>query len=245
VMITTRFGMSIYNRVVIITGATGGLGKVAAKQFAEQGARLALVSTSAEKLGQLSKDLNLPEDRILTFAADLSLPASAREISKAVLAKFGRIEIWLHLVGGWSGGKEVIDVDGQQVSSMLQQHLWTTFHLAQAFLPAMVSNHWGRILVISSPSASRPGAKSGPYAIGKAAQEALMLTIAQEVKDSGITANMLLVKTIDVNHERDHTPDVKNVSWTTPEEIAATLLHLSSDEAQMINGARIPLYGNS
>jgi len=107
----------------------------------------------------------------------------------------------------------------------------------------MTANHWGRILVISSPTASHPDANTAPYAIGKAAQEALILTIAQEVKEKGITANILLVKTIDVEHARDLKPDAKNASWTTPEEITAALLYLSSEEARTINGARIPLYG--
>jgi NAD(P)-dependent dehydrogenase (short-subunit alcohol dehydrogenase family) len=126
---------------------------------------------------------------------------------------------------------------------MLQQHLWTTYHLAQAIIPAMAANQWGRILVISSPTASHPAATTAPYAIGKAAQEALILTIAQEVRDKGITANILLVRTIDVGHARDQKPDDKNSSWNTPEEITAALLYLSSEEARTINGARIPLYG--
>lgn len=235
--------MSIKNRVVIITGATGGLGRIVSRRFAEQGASLVLVGTNAEKLKNLANELNLPEEQILIQVVDLSAAASAKEISAATLAKYGHIDILLHLVGGWSGGKSVVEVDHQQVESMLQQHLWTTFHLAQAIIPAMTVNHWGRILVISSPTASHPTANSTPYAIGKAAQEALMVTIAQEAKGSGITANILLVKTIDVEHARDQNPDIKNTSWTTPEEITATLLYLSMEEAGMINGARIPLYG--
>jgi NAD(P)-dependent dehydrogenase (short-subunit alcohol dehydrogenase family) len=83
-----------------------------------------------------------------------------------------------------------------------------------------------------------------PYAIGKAAQETLLRTIAEEVKGSGITANILLVKKIDVEHVRDQNPDDTNSSWTTPEDISSTLLFLSSDEARTINGARIPLYAS-
>jgi NAD(P)-dependent dehydrogenase (short-subunit alcohol dehydrogenase family) len=70
-----------------------------------------------------------------------------------------------------------------------------------------------------------------------------MLTLAQELKGSGVTANLVLVKTIDTAGERKEKPDAENASWTTPEEITATLLHLCSDEAERINGARIPLYG--
>ena len=186
--------MNVENRVVIITGATGGLGRIATNQFAEQGACLVLVGTSPEKLQHLVKELSLPKERILMRAVDLSQPESAHTLAQDTLERFGQIDILLHLVGGWSGGEPVTETDDNQVESMLQQHLWTTYHLAQAIIPAMAGNHWGRILVISSPTASHPVANTAPYAIGNAAQEALILTIAQEVKERGITANILLVK---------------------------------------------------
>ena len=235
--------MNMQGRVVVITGATGGLGRVAAKDFARQGASLVLVGTNMDKLQRLSEELKLPEDRILLYTADLSQPGASDSLTRRVLDKFGRIDVLLLLIGGWSGGKKFIETDRQQVEAMLQQHLWTTYHLTQAIIPAMSLNHWGRIIAISSPLASRPEAGMTPYAIGKAAQETLLLTIAQEARESGITANMLLVKTIDSEHRRDRQPDSKNADWTTPEEITASLLHLCSNEARMINGARIPLYG--
>jgi NAD(P)-dependent dehydrogenase (short-subunit alcohol dehydrogenase family) len=236
--------MNLENRVVAITGATGGLGRVAARKFSEQGACMALISTGQEKLLELVNELALPEDRTLTYAADLSQPSAAQEVLASILSKFGKVDVLVHLVGGWSGGKSVVEVETDQVINMLQQHLWTTFHMVQVFLPAMLSRQWGRIMVVSSPFASNPVANLAPYAIGKAAQEALMLTIAQEVKGSGVTANMLLVKTIDNQHERQQQPNPKNTSWTTPEEICASLLHLTTEEGNRINGARIPLYGN-
>jgi len=239
-----EINMNHENRVVAITGATGGLGRIAARKFIEQGARLALISKSPEKLSELGKELAVPEDRFLTYAADLGQAATAKNVLDGILSKFGKVDVLIHLVGGWSGGKTVVDVEVDQVSYMLQQHLWTTFHMAQAFLPSMLSRRWGRIMVVSSPFASNPVANLAPYAIGKAAQEALIQTIAQEVKGSGVTANMLLVKTIDLQYERMNQPTHQNASWTTPEEICSSLLYLSTEEGNRINGARIPLYGN-
>lgn len=236
--------MSLKNRIVIITGATGKLGWVVAKKFAEQGARLVLVGTNAEKLAHLAHALDLSEARILLHVADVSDPGCVADLARATQEKFGQADILLHLVGGWCGGKSVSETAENEVKAMLHQHLWTTYYLAQAFVPLMTANHWGRILVISSPYAVQPAPNLAPYVIGKAAQEALMLTIAQEVKNSGVTANILLVKTIDTEHAREQQPNPKNASWTTPEEISATLLHLASDEAGTINGARIPLYGS-
>lgn len=236
--------MGLENRVAVITGATGGLGQVVAHQFAEQGARLALFSTNAEHLEQLAGQLHLPAERVLTHALDLRDPNAAPAAVQVVLDQFERADILLHLVGGWSGGKRVVEVTANEVSAMLQQHLWTTLYLMQAFVPHFVAHHWGRLIAISSPHASRPPASGAPYAIGKAAQEALFLTLAEEVKDTGVTANILLVRTIDVKHERDREHTAKNASWTTPEEIAAAICYLCSDEARVVNGARIPLYGS-
>lgn len=77
--------------------------------------------------------------------------------------------------------------------------------------------------MISSPDAGNPPAKSAPYAVGKAAQETLILTLAEELKDTGVTANVLRVRAIDTRRERDQARTPRNASRTTPEEIAATI----------------------
>jgi NAD(P)-dependent dehydrogenase (short-subunit alcohol dehydrogenase family) len=220
------------------------LGQIVAHRLAESGARLALVSTSAEKLEKLGRELKLPEDRWLALAADMTRPEAADYVKETVLGRFGRADLLLHFVGGWVGGKPVTQVAAEELAAMLQQHVWSTFYLAQAFIPHLVANGWGRIVVVSSPSAAQPPAHAAPYAMGKAAQEALMLTLAEELKNTGVTANVVRVRTIDVNHARDLEPAPANVSWTTPEEIAAAIYYLCSDEARMMNGARLPLYGS-
>lgn len=236
--------MGFAQRVVVITGATGGLGRVVAHSLAKTGARLVLVSSSAEKLEILGRELNLAEERTLSIAVDLSQPEAAQSVLDAVVAGFGRADVLLHFVGGWIGGTPVPKVSAEDVSTMLQQHLWTTFYLAQVFGPHLAANGWGRLIVVSSPSVSAPPANGAPYAIGKSAQEALMLTLAEEFKGTGVTANVLRVRSIDVKHERDNQLSPKTASWTTPEEIAAAILYLCSGEAGMVNGARIPLYGS-
>ncbi|HZD57386.1 MAG TPA: SDR family oxidoreductase [Anaerolineales bacterium] len=236
--------MGLNERVVVITGATGRLGRAVAHRLAETGARFALVSSSAEKLEVLQRELNLAEDRIISIAVDLSQPEAAQSVLDVVVARFGRADVLLHFVGGWIGGKPVAQIAIDDVSSMLQQHLWTTFYLARVFGPHLAANGWGRVIVVSSPSVATPPANGAPYSIGKSAQEALMLTLAEEYKGTGVTANVLRVRSIDVNHERDNRPSPKTASWTTPEEIAAAILYLCSVEAGMVNGARIPLYGS-
>jgi NAD(P)-dependent dehydrogenase (short-subunit alcohol dehydrogenase family) len=116
--------------------------------------------------------------------------------------------------------------------------------MVRAVVPHMTAGGWGRIVAVSSPLASAPSKNVAPYAIGKAGQEALLGTLAREVAGTGTTVNLVLVKTIDVDHQRDAEPSPKTASWTTPEEISATIRHLVSDDASAINGAKIPLFGN-
>lgn len=236
--------MKFTDRVVVITGATGGLGRVVSQAFAQAGARLALVGTNSEKLRELEQELQVSPDRVLSWVGNLIQPGAPAELREAVLAKFGRVDILLHLVGGWIGGKPLVLATSEDMSSMLEQHVWTTFYLVQAFVPDLVKNGWGRVIVVSSPIVSSTPANSAPYTIGKSGEEALILTLAEELKYTGVTANILRVKTIDVRHERDTSPTPKNASWTTPEEIVAAIDYLCSDEARAVNGARLPLYGS-
>ena len=237
--------MALEERLAIITGATGELGSRVTQTLASLGVNLALLDRESDRLAALAASLDLPGSRILIRTIDLLDPSATTSAAAAVAAKFGRADILLHLVGGWTGGKTLLEAGADQLTFMLNQHIWTSFNVIQAFVPLLVKNGWGRIVMISSPFASRPVAKGGPYAIGKAGQEALLLTLSQELKGTGVTANLLQAKTIDTKREKVSTPSTENSSWTTPEELTASILYLLSDEATTVNGAKIPLYGSS
>lgn len=233
---------NLRERVVVITGATGGLGRVVAQVFAAQGAALVLLSRDREKLDALVHDLNLPSKRIMTYAADLTDSEAVQGSAEAVTAKFGRIDILIHLVGGWTGGRSIAETGVDEFKSMLDQHAWTTIHLLRSFSPKLINNGWGRVITVSSNSASNPPAKRGAYGMAKAAQEALLLSLANEFKGSNLTANVIQVFAIDPEGSNNHGQSVPG-KGTSPEEIAAAMLYLCSNEARKLNGARIPLYG--
>ena len=116
---------------------------------------------------------------------------------------------------------------------MFDQHAWTTIHLLRAFSPKLAANGWGRVIAVSSPLANNPTAKMGAYAAGKAAQETLMMTLADEFAGTDVTTNVIQVKAIDVKGTG---------KGTSPEEIVSAMLYLFSDEAGKVNGARLPLF---
>lgn len=220
-------------RVVVITGANGALGNKTAQAFSERGHSLVLVGTDQNKLDSLVSELNLPDDRFLTLIADLRNGEAVRSAAEAVSVKFSRVDALIHLVGGWVGGKTLAEASAEELESMLGQHVWTTFHLFQSFGPKLASNGWGRVMIVSASTVPKPPEKRGIYSAAKAAQENLVLTFAAELKTSGVTANIIQVKAIDVD---------KKGTGTTPNEIVAAILYLFSDEAGKLNGARIPLY---
>lgn len=221
------------DRVVVITGATGGLGRLVTQAFAEQGASLVLISTDQNKLAALAGELDIPSERILIYAVDLLDGSATQDAAEAVSAKFGRIDILIHLIGGWTGGKTLAESDISDFKFMLDRHAWTTIHLLRAFSPKLAANGWGRVIAVTSPFATSPSAKIGAYAVGKAAQETLILTLADEFAGTDLTANALQVKSVDMKDSG---------KGTSPDEIIAAMLYLCSDEAGKVNGARLPLY---
>lgn len=236
--------MTFEDRTAVITGASGGLGSALARDLAALGANLALLERNPAKLTSLVESFGLPAGRVLTQPVDLLDAAAARAAADAVLAAFGRVDILLHVVGGWTGGKMLVDTAASDLESMLNQHVWTSFNVLQAFVPHLIRNGWGRIVMIASPATARPSAKGSVYAAGKAGQEALMLALSQELKGTGVTANLLQVRQIDAGREKVTAPTPTNASWSTPDELSAAMQYLLSDAAGAVNGAKLPMYGS-
>ncbi len=227
--------------VVLITGATGPAGRAAAAAFARDGARLGLAGMDQGRLSTLAADLRLADDAWVPAVGDLRDETVAAAAVETVLDRFGRVDVLLHLVGGWTGGTALADLDSATLDDMLGRHVWSTFNMTRAVIPGMIERGWGRIVAITSSTTARPVPRASAYAAAKAAQEAMLRTLAREVVGAGITVNLISVLTIDAARERESSPSAKNATWTTPEEIVATLRFLCSPDGSAVTGARIPL----
>jgi NAD(P)-dependent dehydrogenase (short-subunit alcohol dehydrogenase family) len=233
------------DRVVLITGATGALGRVAARAFAADGARLGLGGTDRGRLAEVATEAGIPDHRWVASIGDLRDEAATQAAVGAVVERFGRIDVVLHLVGGFVPGAPIAELDEERLRSMLDQHLWTTLHVTRAVVPGMVERGWGRILAVTSFTTAATPARAGIYATTKAAQETMLKVLARECAGTGVTVNLVAVRAIDKEHARDTESNPKTASWTTPEEIVTTFRFLASDAAGRINGARIPLDGQA
>ena len=220
-------------RNILITGATGGLGLLATKSFAAQGHNLALLDRHQDRLDELTRDLNLSSERLYTQTIDLLNGPAVLDSAEAVRSKLGGIHALFHLVGGWTGGKTFAETSSDDLEFMLNQHVRTTFNLFKAYSTQLAANDWGRVIIISSSAVPNPPGKQGVYTATKAAEENMALSLAAELKGTGTTVNIIQVRAIDVDDSG---------KGTTPSEIVASMQYLFSEDANKVNGVRIPLY---
>lgn len=220
-------------KTIVITGATGILGNLTAKTFAERGENIVLLDRDQSKLDSLIRELDLPSSRLHAQTIDLLNGQALQDSAEAAASKFGSVHAVIHLVGGWVGGKTLPDSTKDDLEFMLNQHVWTTFNLLKSFTPHLVKSGWSRVIAVSQPTTVKPIAKSAIYAAAKSAQESMVLTLGEEYKENGLTANIIHVKSIDINNSG---------KGTTPAEIVATMLYLFSDIANKVTRARIPIY---
>ena len=178
------------------------------------------------------------------FVTEAFLAAgAARKIAGDIMTRFGRLDVVVHVMGGFSGGKSVAETDDETLDKMLQLNYRSAFFVARAVLPYMRQQASGRILAVASRQAVEPGAMVGAYSASKAALVALIRTIALENKDHNISANTVLPGTMDTPANRAADPTADPSQWVQPAQVAALLVHLASDAGAQVTGAAIPVYG--
>jgi len=213
-------------KVVLIAGASGALGTVVTQALLEAGASVAAVSRSGSEI-----------------SADLTRPGEAARAVQTVLSRFKRLDVLLHLAGGFEGGTPVAQTPDGVWTRMFDLNVNAAFYCARAALAAMIEAKYGRIVAIGSKTAVDPVATLAAYGASKAALVALVRTIALEVKGAGVTANVVLPSVIDTEANRAANPGADFSRWVRPESIARLLLWLASEAAADVNGAVVPIYG--
>jgi len=228
--------MPLINKVVLITGANGGLGAAVTNAFLEAGAKVAGISKKIQ-------NSEFPGPNFIAYPGEIGSMDAARTVVSAVIAKWGKLDVLVHLVGGFAGGKSVADTDEAILDQMLEVNLRAAFYMFRAVLAGMRTQGAGRILAIGSRTAVDPQPMVGAYSASKAALVSLVQTIALENKDRGISANVILPGTMDTPANRAAMPGADPAKWVQPAQVASLLVHLASDRASQISGAVIPILG--
>src|SRR5438067_3216340 len=223
-------------KTVLITGAKGGLGNFVTRAFLESGSRVVGASQSIA-------DADFAHPNFSAIAGELSNSRNANKLVDAVIAKSGRIDGLVHLIGAFAGGQPVAGTDDATLDRMLDVNFRSAFYLIRAVLPHMRAQGSGRIIAIGSKAAAEPQAMAGAYAASKAALVSLIRTVARENSDKGIAANIVLPGTMDTPANRAAMPGADFSKWVQPAQVASLLVHLVSGDASNVSGAVIPIYG--
>ena len=183
--------------------------------------------------------------RVYLRRVDTSDPDAVAAFVKDCAERFDGIDAMVALVGGWAGDRDVEDTDDVRFERMLDLNLRSTFYSVRAVLPFLRQTGAGRIITVGSRAAIDNPSGQAAFNIAKAGVVALTKSVANELRGTEVTANALLPSIIDTPATREAMPYSDYVDWPTPDEIAAVIDFMLSDDAAVMNGATVPVFGNT
>lgn len=234
-----------FGRSVLVSGGTGGLGRAVTLAFLAEGASVAVPYFDANEFADLQNAASKDVDQLEGQGVDVTDEAAIRKFVDDVTAKRGRLDALVNTVGGYTGGLKLWEMDTAVFDRMLQLNLRSGFALSRAVVPAMLKQGHGAIVNVAAKAAVDHAAGASAYASSKAAAVALMDSLSADLKGTGVRVNSILPSIIDTKANRSAMPDADFSKWPKPEEIARVVLFLCSEDATVIHGASVPVYGNS
>jgi NAD(P)-dependent dehydrogenase (short-subunit alcohol dehydrogenase family) len=225
-------------RIYAITGAFGALGSAVARAAAAKGGRLALIDFAREAPSALPSG----DDVLVLSGVDLTDPAAAGRALNAAAERFGGVDALLNIAGGfvWT---TVADADAETWRRMHLMNVQTAVNASRAAIPHLKASAAGRIVNVGANGAVKAALGMAPYAASKAGVHRLTESLAEELKAEGVTVNAVLPSIIDTPANRADMPDADFSAWVSPEDLAAAMLFLASEEAGAITGALLPVTG--
>ena len=221
-------------KVVVVTGASGALGRVVVEAALARGARVAGLDYAASQIPATA-------NRIALGDVDLSDAAEATKAIDAVAAHFGRLDALVNIAGGFAF-EAVAEGDPATWQHMYALNVLTALNASRAAIPHLAVSASARIVNIGAIGAQQAGAGMGAYAASKAGVHRLTEALAAEWKGK-ITVNAVLPSIIDTTANRASMPKADFAKWVTPQELAEVILFLVSDTASAVTGALIPVSG--
>jgi NAD(P)-dependent dehydrogenase (short-subunit alcohol dehydrogenase family) len=234
--------MSFEQRTVMVTGATGNLGKAVAASFSSLGAQLALIGRSADLLGKTFGDegprrLFLPTDLLDTVAVEASF-ATAVE-------RFGRIDALCNLAGGFRMGEAVHETADKTWDLMWDLNVRTLLNMVRVVVPHMIARGGGTIVNVGAYSAQKGLAQMAAYCAAKSDVIRITESMAAELREKNINVNCVLPTILDTPENRAAMPGADASKWVAPQDLASVIVFLASESAHAIHGASVPVTGLS
>lgn len=231
-------------RVALITGGTGGLGRAVTLAFLHEGASVIATYIKKDEADAL-KDAVGPNAHLELLPLDATDEAACRNLVDGITARHGQLDFLVNTIGAYAGGKPLWETDGKTFQFMLSLNLTAGYNLARAVAPVMLRRKRGAIVNIAAKAALDHAAGAAAYAASKSAALALFDCLAQDLKGTGVRANSVLPSIIDTEANRKAMPDADFAKWPKPEEIAQTILFLCGDDARVVHGAAVTVFGES
>jgi NAD(P)-dependent dehydrogenase (short-subunit alcohol dehydrogenase family) len=221
-------------KVVVVTGASGALGRVVAASALAKGAKVAGIDHAASLVEPTA-------ERIELGGVDLTDASQARKAIDATASHFGRLDALINIAGGFVF-ETTLESDPKAWQRMYALNVLTALNASRSAIPHLVKSNSGRIINVGAMGALQASTGMGPYAASKAGVHRLTEALAAEWKGK-ITVNAVLPSIIDTAANRASMKDADFAKWVRPEELAEVILFLASDAASAITGALLPVNG--
>lgn len=232
------------NKVALVTGGTGGLGRAVTLALLHEGASVIATYIKKEEADAL-RDAVGANAHLELLPLDATDETAARNLVDGITARHGRLDFLVNTIGGYAGGKSLWETEPKTYQLMMNLNANAGYTLARVVVPAMLKQKSGAIVNIAAKAVFDHFAGGAAYAASKSAALALLDCLAQDLKGSGVRANSILPSVIDTEPNRKSMPNADFSKWPKPEEIARVILFLLSDDAKVVHGAAVPVYGQS
>lgn len=232
------------NKIALLTGGTGGLGKTVLRNLLAEGAITVCVYIDEEELRECMPLLQDYKSKLMFLKADLTKEKQVTRVVRKTLDSFGRIDLLINTIGGFKYAP-ILNTELKDVQQMMGLNFKNVFLTSKEVLPQMIEQNYGRIVTVSSRPALHGVKGIGAYAASKSAVLNLTETMADEMMDYDININAILPSTIDTEQNRKDMPEADFSKWVKPEEISKVIIFLLSDDSKAITGAAIPVYGRA
>jgi NAD(P)-dependent dehydrogenase (short-subunit alcohol dehydrogenase family) len=237
--------MTFAGKVILIAGGTGGLGRAVSLAFLAEGGRVVVTYLKQEEFDGLKVQAAGNSSRLEGYDVDVTDEARVSKLVEGIVARHGRLDAMVNTVGGYAGGVKLWELDTKIFDQMLALNLRSGYALSRAAVRAMLKLGSGAIVNIAAKAAIDHAAGAAAYAASKAAAVAMMDSLAEDLKGTGIRANSVLPSIIDTEANRKAMPKADFAKWPKPEDIASVVLFLCSDSAKVIHGAAVGVFGTS
>jgi len=237
--------ISFFDKVALVAGGTGGLGRAVSLAFLAEGARVVVTYRNQDEFASLQSVAGTDASRLEGHRVDVTDEAAVTQLIAEILSKHGRLDAMVNTVGGYAGGIKLWELETRTFDQMLSLNLRAGYALARAAVIPMLKQKHGAIVNVAAKAAFDHGAGASAYAASKAAALAMIDSLAADVKGTGVRVNSILPSIIDTEPNRKAMPGADFAAWPKPEDIARVILFLCSDDARVIHGAAIPVYGDS